>query len=97
MILNRLPAYAQATSSSTHNTLSAPFTLLQPANTKANTSPAAPSIVADILVRSVCMLISTWKLIFSFDSVSMDRMYTRRGLLLERYPGRGEMALDEVF
>jgi hypothetical protein len=97
MISDRLPAYAQASSSLNPNTLSAPFTWPQTANTKANTSQAAPLIVADILVRSTCASISTWKLIFSLNLVSMDRMHTRRGLLLEKYPGRGEIALDEVF
>jgi hypothetical protein len=56
MISNRLPAYAQANSLLNHNTLSAPFTWPQLANTKANTSLAAPLIVADILVRSMCIL-----------------------------------------
>jgi len=54
MISNRVPAYAQASSSLNPNTLSAPFTWPQTANTKANTSPAVPLIVVDILVRFMC-------------------------------------------
>jgi len=51
MISNYRPASVQATFSLNPNTLSAPFTWPQAANTVANMSPVVPLIIADILVR----------------------------------------------